>query len=243
MRRQRLWECLSVADQLDAERIYGVAVCKRLRLQQPVISSLYSGGSDLPYDRTAIFARSTSAPTRADDFARQSGIHRTILRSAGDLALQPLPFGGNRRFRGPRLQFEQGLKAMEQLAKQNMIQGMSYSWTGSPSKRSNRAARPFLSSAWEFSSSTLRSQHNTRASRCPSSFSSRCRWLSWALWAPCPAWHGERRLLPDRPCHAHRPLCQKLDSDRRVCRTDSREEASPSLTPRLKPQNCASAPF
>ena len=53
------------------------------------------------------------------------------LRAAGDQSLQSVPLGGDRWRRGAGLQLgDRALKSMEELAKQNMLQGMSFSWTG-----------------------------------------------------------------------------------------------------------------
>ena len=50
--------------------------------------------------------------------------------AAGHLPLQPVPLGGNRRRCRARRQFQRGPHRMENLAKQFMMPGMSYSWTG-----------------------------------------------------------------------------------------------------------------
>ena len=75
----------------------------------------------------------------------------------------------------------QGLKAMEELAKQNMLQGMSYSWSGLALEEveAGRQGDHHLR-AGPAGCLPDACRRSTRASRCHSSFCWQCQWRCWA---------------------------------------------------------------
>ena len=114
-----------------AGRLHGLAVRERLRLQQSLVSRLCAGRPAVPHERARPAAilcalrhqRSGAAriiSCRLKDTSGPQVInHFNLFRSAEiDGAAAPGYSSG------------QGLKAMEDLAKQNMLQGMSFSWSG-----------------------------------------------------------------------------------------------------------------
>ena len=98
----------ALADHHHAQRLHGLGVHQRLRLQQPHLSRLRAGRSALPHDgqRSAQLLRALRL--RPDGSARQPGHGGRKLRPAGHHPLQPLPRGGNRRLARARLQLRPG---------------------------------------------------------------------------------------------------------------------------------------
>ena len=134
----------------------------------------------------------------------------------------------------------QGLKAMEELAKQNMMQGMSFEWTGLALEEIEAGGKAISFLGWDCWWCTSRCLRSMRASRCPSSFCWRCRWRCWVrLVLYLHAWPVERCLLPDRTGDADRIVGEELDSDRRVRRAIARARDGRSRKRQLKLPNCA----
>ena len=180
---------------------------------------------------------------RPDDPARQSRHHHRDLRPAGHQPLQPLPLRRDRRLTGARPQLRPGPRRHGELVQQEQDARHELR-VDRPRARRDRVRRQGHHHLRPRPARRLSHPlgRSTRASRCPSSSCSPSPWPSSARSASSPARPRQRRLLPDRPRHAHRPLGQKLDPDRRVCRAAARARAAPSPTPPSRPPNCACAP-
>ena len=98
------------ADRHHAQRLHGLGVHQRLRLQQPHLSRLCAGRPAVPHEceRPAQLLRALRL--RPDGSARQPGHGRRERGSAGDHALQSLPRGGDRRLGRARLQLRAGAR-------------------------------------------------------------------------------------------------------------------------------------
>ena len=161
----------------------GSAYVNDFDLQQPLLSGLCAGRSTARMTagdlRHSMCVRTPRQMVPLDNMVTLA----ETVRAAGHQPLQPVPLGGNRWRCRSRLQFGTGLATMEALAKKNMIQGMSFSWTGLALEE-DRGRRQgdiiFGLGCWSFIS---RFRRNTRASLCPSSSCWLFRWRCWEHWA------------------------------------------------------------
>ena len=83
----------------------------------------------------------------------------------------------------PGYSSNQGLKAMEELFAQNKLQGMAYTWSGLALEEVESQGKAIIIFTLGIIVVYLTlGCPSMRASRCHSSFCSRYRWRSWALW-------------------------------------------------------------
>ena len=133
----------------------------------------------------------------------------------------------------------EGLKAMEELAKKNMMPGMTYSWTGLALEEIQAGGKiilifglgilvVYLTLSAQYESFTLPFIILLAVPMA----------VLGALGAVSPARLRQRRLLSDRTGDADRPFGEELHSDRRVCRTDSRNTASRLRKLRSRQPSC-----
>ena len=136
----------------------------------------------------------------------------------------------------------QGLKAMEELAKQNMLQGMSFSWSGLALEEVEAGGKAiiifglgilvvYLTLSAQYESFALALHHS--AGRAHGGAGRAVVYLD--------ARTGGRRLRADRTGDADRPFGEELHSDRGVCRAADRAGPHRSPTRPSKPLNCACA--
>ncbi len=119
------------ADHHRARRVHGLAIRQRLRLQQPHLSRLRAGRPAFPHECQAICTATMCAPIPARWF-------RSIISSPSTESSGPPVISHYDLFRAveidgspaPGYSSGQGIAGMENLAKQMMLPGMRYEWTG-----------------------------------------------------------------------------------------------------------------
>jgi len=124
----------------------------------------------------------------------------------------------------------QGLAAMEDVATKTMMPGMKFEWTGlTAGRKSSPVAGRLSSSASAFWSSISLSQRFTRAFALPFIILLAVPMaVLGALGLVSLRGLANDVLLPNWTGHAHRPLGEEFNSDRRVCRAIAQEGDAPS---------------
>ena len=144
----------------------------------------------------------------------------------------------------PGYSSSEGLQAMEDLAKQNMLQGMTFSWTGLALEEVEASGKAIIIFGLGILVVylTLSAQYESFA-------------LPFIILAGGAhggagraavhrhARTGGRRLRADRAGDADRTFREELDSDRGVRRATHRARPHASSTRRLKPPNCGCGLF
>ena len=119
----------------------------------------------------------------------------------------------------PGYSSSQGLSAMQDLAKQNMLQGMSFQWTGLALEEVEAAGKAIIIFALGILVVylTLRAQYESFALPFIILLAVPMAVLGALLFINMRG-HGGRRLCANRFGHVDRALGEELDFDRRVCR-------------------------
>ena len=120
--------------------------------------------------------------------------------------------------RRARLQFEQAIKALEEVFDETMPAEMGFDYMGMSyqEKKAAQGVSPAAIFGLSFLFVFLIWRRSTRAGRCPSACCWACRSRYSARLLPCDAAAGQQCLRADWPGHADRPIREKRHPDRRV---------------------------